>query len=437
MFCGLEAKKNVENKKALKYRNTVHHVETILFKTTLVAHALKRDDLLGRTILARINNVADLVAAEARYHQNCHLEFRKEPETTRHRGKIEDPTLTAAFDSLCQFMENSEECQYSITDLASRFQSYLGNQHEGYSSKWLKLKLQKRYGDNIVITEKPGQMAVASFKDSAHKILHNSWYTEKKEDKCEERRRIVKTAAEIIREDIRILVNNMDEYSPVHHLSVESLRSTIPDSLRCFFDLKRAALEQAVMSACRPRSFLSPLLLSVGLYAHRRFASKHLIQLLSSLGYSSSYSETLKLENSLIASNKQSDDTDKFTQFVFDNADYNVKTIDGLNSFHCMGGIKAPAKAGLVKITMRDVAAVHKLPIRSGFGHKFLLLDHLWLVCHSLGNLGTPSWNGFMQTGFEKCTPYHISSVEALPFIRLDPSNMKKKKVTGKIITSK
>ncbi|KAJ8896678.1 hypothetical protein PR048_002023 [Dryococelus australis] len=29
-----------------------------------------------------------------------------------------------------------------------------------------------------------------------------------------------------------------------------------------------------------------------------------------------------------------------FSQFVFDNTDFNVCTIDGLNTFHAMGGIR-------------------------------------------------------------------------------------------------
>lgn len=31
---------------------------------------------------------------------------------------------------------------------------------------------------------------------------------------------------------------------------------------------------------------------------------------------------------------------DAFVQFIYDNADFNTKTLDGLNTFHAMGGIQ-------------------------------------------------------------------------------------------------
>lgn len=63
--------------------------------------------------------------------------------------------------------------------------------------------------------------------------------------------------------------------------------------------------------------------------------------MLHNLGICSSYYDIKVLESSLILSDNTFIET-KFLsliQCVFDNCDYNVNTIDGLNTFHNMAGI--------------------------------------------------------------------------------------------------
>lgn len=109
---------------------------------------------------------------------------------------------------------------------------------------------------------------------------------------------------------------------------------------------KKIALGQAVVSACRPRSFVPPVLLGVGVYIHRRYASKQLIQLLNSLGFCVNMAVVHRYEFSVLSSEKRpSPHARSFTQFCFDNADFNTRTLDGRNTFHCMGGINCTAPA--------------------------------------------------------------------------------------------
>lgn len=62
---------------------------------------------------------------------------------------------------------------------------------------------------------------------------------------------------------------------------------------------------------------------------------------------------------------------DVFLQFVFDNADFNVATIDGLITFHLMGGIKCitphwlVAKDVLIPRHQKEVPA----SVIARFGH--------------------------------------------------------------------
>lgn len=77
----------------------------------------------------------------------------------------------------------------------------------------------------------------------------------------------------------------------------------------------------------------------MGIQLHRKYASRYLIDLLSKIGVSVAYSKCLAFENSAITNNKDNVPEDSFIQFVFDNADINIRTIDGHGTFHSMWGI--------------------------------------------------------------------------------------------------
>lgn len=187
-----------------------------------------------------------------------------------------------------------------------------------------------------------------------YKVLTESWYEQRKSDPEDEKLRIIETAADIIRGDIRSQVYNDTEYMPPDNFLAD-VTSVIPQSLLHFFERvilkdkrgsldgwkrKCIALSHAVISAVRPRSFISSLLNGIGVYLYRRFGSKHLIDLLSAFGFSSSYTDASLLElSTILQSEKPIIEKGTFCQFVFDNADFNVNTLDGLGTFHAMGGI--------------------------------------------------------------------------------------------------
>ena len=65
------------------------------------------------------------------------------------------------------------------------------------------------------------------------------------------------------------------------------------------------------------------------MYVHRKHESKELIDILSSLGFACNYSEVCRLNAAFINEEKTEYPFDGFTQFVFDNADFNVATLTG------------------------------------------------------------------------------------------------------------
>lgn len=61
--------------------------------------------------------------------------------------------------------------------------------------------------------------------------------------------------------------------------------------------------------------------------------------MLSSLGFCSSYKEVTRFEVSSIMRPPVAIEKQQFSQMVYDNADFNVQTLDGHNTFHVMGGV--------------------------------------------------------------------------------------------------
>ena len=171
---------------------------------------------MGDCVLSRAHTAIYLVAAEAKYHHDCRraffLETGQDKKTKGSHGRLVDEKNSVAFEELCVFLDSNDECQYSLGELVDHVDNFLEG-GEGYTYKQLKSKLSCHHGDNITITCIPGKSSILTFKDVAHKILQGKWYTERCADENDERIRIVKMAASIIRDDIRLRPYNCDEYS--------------------------------------------------------------------------------------------------------------------------------------------------------------------------------------------------------------------------------
>ena len=231
-------------------------------------------------------------------------------------------------------------------------------------------------------------------------------------------------------------------------------------SQSCSIERRRISIGHAIVAASRPRSFVSPILLSVAIYIHQRYGSKELISLLNSLGFSDDYAEVQRFLYSVVSCDKPSYSLNGFSQFIFDNADFNVSTISGHDTFHTLGGIacvtpgltsprvtlkrftqvprsgdigkfgeipiltfKKPQKAGLSSLTLSPIRYTSANDTRSL--RLAGALDCLWLTSMTLRDMpSAPSWSGFMQVSLtSQGQKFERSRVEVLPFVNLDPSN--------------
>ena len=84
------------------------------------------------------------------------------------------------------------------------------------------------------------------------------------------------------------------------------------------------------------------------MYFHRTFGSRKAVDILHKLGFCASYNNTRKFELSAVMQQEDRVLDGTFCQFVFDNADFNVASLDGLNTLHVMGGIQVLTPANLV-----------------------------------------------------------------------------------------
>ena len=164
--------------------------------------------------------------------------------------------------------------------------------------------------------------------------------------------------------------------------SIDDATAFLPMSLNIFLNgfftsidaqMKTASIGQAIVQSTRPRVVLSTL--QLGLYAqlHHHFRSKFLVDTLQSHGFCCSYAVVTKFERSAAVNGGTyiphfREGT--FVQYVADNVDHNIRTLDGHNTFHGMGMIAAvtPAtsKTGRiprVSVTTEDIAAVRKVNI--------------------------------------------------------------------------
>ncbi|KYN21230.1 hypothetical protein ALC57_06394 [Trachymyrmex cornetzi] len=212
------------------------------------------------------------------------------------------------------------------------------------SIKTVRKYLLEKYGDEILLINS-GRSTVVCYKNTGYKVISDAWYQKRSDNPAEERLRVIREAATIIREDIRSVLFDVSSYPPSDTF-LQNAESKIPESLKVFLSevitknrrfntnnalralqTKCTAIAHTIVSAVRPRSFYSSVKIGVGAFLYKKFGSKTLIDVLSSLGFSASYCEVLAYGNSCIhaggsailkgafSTSRQSTDTGRFTQW--------------------------------------------------------------------------------------------------------------------------
>lgn len=138
----------------------------------------------------------------------------------------------------------------------------------------------------------------------ADKFFSESWYLQRKNNHEDDIKRLISTAAALIRQKIQNKVYD-DSYPSVEDIESGG-KDVVPELLDFIINeltkrrrltsgesqdvrRKRTTVTHMTLKLCRPRSFHSPVQSAFGLYLSRQYKSKNLIEICSSLGYSASY----------------------------------------------------------------------------------------------------------------------------------------------------
>lgn len=432
--------------------------------------------ILSRLLKLKNNNDNYYVDNIVNYHSNCLARFYLYSSNNVKGKPISDNMSDLLAFIINSILDNSEECQFSLKGIIQKFQ----DEHRPVDIPRLhriEYLLIEHFHDEIVIHATRNDRFIC-FKRTMGQRIEDSWYSKRKSNEGEERERLVELAAHIILQDIREVKFNIDSYynSPSDFLN--NVTDEIPKTLKIFLDIlikthKRVPMNGSskkwdnkivtathiLMSSVRPRSFNSSILLGLSCMMHTRFAARGLIDCLYSIGLCASYSETVRFESSVVNDPEKIDIiSDTYLQFSYDNADHNTSTIDGKNTFHCMGGIMCVTPSSSIELAKRiprlkGVLSTASSSSTSGFlplsdfrstkpfklnnimvndwtginlaqfSIKISPSDLLYFFGKHTAPKNTANWHGFKNTCHNFNTDYFTTRVIALPFIKAPPSD--------------
>lgn len=120
LFCG-EIFCN-ESKLPTHRRKKIHSVVEISMNEKIMGYLSGRDDEFATSIIERIRGIPDLVAVGARYHRTCisHV-YHALPVEENKKGRPMGDKIDEAMEGIYSFLkENSDECQFSISELMNQ-----------------------------------------------------------------------------------------------------------------------------------------------------------------------------------------------------------------------------------------------------------------------------------------------------------------------------
>ena len=446
------------------------YVKTDSFTRTILECCDDRKDNWSFTVKGRIEYFgSDLHAADCVYHHLCSTNFRSGRDVPhqfrsdneakcRKSGRPKDQEKEEAFSKMCSYLEDNDEEQLTISDLRDKMQEFLINEDTvSYGNQYLKERLKDRYKSAIHIAEGEGLHDIVTMREKTSHILRSYFKsTQKGDDEETQKMAIIKTAARLIKSDIKTNVpSTKDQYPSTNMLSLDSTLIYLPETLRIMLDSlfvgndnrrKVASIGQAIVQTVRPRAVIAPLQISLGVQTHHLYRSKFLVDSLFSMGFCSSYKEVMRFEKNAaayVAPDVLGEDIRPEATtalFAADNVDHNIITLDGKGTFHGMGMIAAltPGRNTNLIIPRRDGAELNivdttKIEImqlrfakHARRSMKFQALpngldydkrvDILWELSFNFKQ-ATPNWPGMMHTIHRGNEHPGQSSVVYLPMI--------------------
>lgn len=223
-----------EQKKLAKgRRNTFYLVSSLSVKNRVLNKAAFRKDKWGETVAKRIEGVFCLVAAEAWYHTKCYTKFCNPLPIKKVRGRPKDENVTAALEKLCNFINDSDECQFTLNELMKIMKDNLAEETQ-ISQITLRRKPQEEYGDGVIFGSISKRGTIVCFRGTSfNSRLIDGLQKDSTTNEKEKQMKIVETAASIILEDIRSTPYNINDYPSLSNFT-DGAENDIPETLQVF-----------------------------------------------------------------------------------------------------------------------------------------------------------------------------------------------------------
>ena len=141
-------------------------------------------------------------------------------DSTKRRkiGRPRDSDQDEAFEKVCTFLEENDEEQLTISDLAAKMSecglSSSKSAATPYGNQYLKARLLERYGDSIFVDEGKGVKNIVTFREKNSKILREYYNSPREDDEESQKRVIIQTAAKLIKSDIKATVTSQGDTYP-------------------------------------------------------------------------------------------------------------------------------------------------------------------------------------------------------------------------------
>ena len=240
IFCG----KSTESEQFKKSK-----VRTFECQEKLNEICQKRKDSWSDTVSARIEFVHDLHAADVKYHQECSVHFRtgrqipsmfatgdtdvaSNSSKRQQYGRPSNLDRDTTFKRVTQYLQENDEEHITINDLITKMEEYLkGTDVESYSFPHMKQKLIHTFGNSIIIAKINVKQNVVTFKTTPYAALHNFHSLPKSDDLQTEKKRLIKTAAKLLKNDIKFCNANQPYYPRYEEMaSVHEGKDFLPQS---------------------------------------------------------------------------------------------------------------------------------------------------------------------------------------------------------------
>ncbi|CAH3160575.1 unnamed protein product [Porites lobata] len=388
------------------------------------------------------------------------MQFASEQRDVKKRkiGHPQDEEKNDAFLKVARFLQENDDEQITVVDLVEKMEEYLADSAStAYGRTHMKARLQEHFGDQIIITEINGKPNVVTFRSTVANILHDFHAQPKNVHLETEKLNIIRTASRLIKSDIKLIKTSNDIY-PLIETEADTNANFLPQTLKLLVegilaskdDVKVASIGQAIIQAARPQVILAPLQVGLAVQLHHHFASRFLIDTLHRLGFCSSY-QVAQLFNQNAALDQGTDIPDyngEFVQYVADNVDHNVRTLDGNDTFHGMGmiatvtpGTKPTSCVPIRKVSPQNISASGKVEIHPPSEARLAQAeikyddvvvvkaldptanwDVLWKTSLLFDTM-RPAWAGMMQV-IHQGNHKGKSSITFLPMIDMNPSDV-------------